>query len=80
MKLLECFITLTVLSSVVNSHPVNMICVPTCNPNITANVEFVNEWLNHSSNTGIYQLRNQIGTVVNKLLVNAQTDVSQSIH
>jgi len=75
MKLLGSFITLTLLS-VVNSHPVNMICVPACNLNITANVEFVNEWLNHSNNEGIHQLCDHKGTVVNVLLNDASTDVS----
>ena len=60
--------------SVVNSYPVNMICVPVCNLNVTANAEFVNEWL---SATGIHQLRNHRGTVINKLLNDASTDVSQ---
>ena len=73
MKCLVYFISLTMLS-VVNSYPVNMICVPVCNLNVTANAEFVNEWL---SATGIHQLRNHRGTIINELLNDASTDVSQ---
>ena len=76
MKFIECFIVLTLLS-VVNCLPINMICVPVCNPNITVSVEFVNEWLNHSSATGVYQLRNHKDTVIHDLLNDASTDVSQ---
>ena len=75
MKFLNYFIALTWLS-VVNTHPINMICVPACNSNITANGGFVNEWLNHNSTTGLHQLRRHKGTVVNVLLEDAFTDVS----
>ena len=54
-----------------------MVCVSLCNPNITTSIEFVNEWLNHSSATGLYQLHDHVGTVVNVLLNNASTDVRQ---
>ena len=73
MKFLVYSIVLAMLS-VVNSYPVNMICVPVCNLNVTANAEFVNEWL---SATGIHQLRNHRGTIINELLNDASTDVSQ---
>ena len=76
MKFLMYSIVLAMLS-VVNSYPVNMICVPVCNLNVTANAEFVNEWLNHSSVTGLHQLRrNHKGAVINELLNIAETDVS----
>ena len=76
MNSLKYFIILIILSTV-HSHPVDMICVPICNQNITASVEFVNEWLNHDSNTsGIHQLRNHKGTVVYRLLKDVDTDVS----
>ena len=66
MKSLGCFIT-CILLSMADSHPV---CMPTCNPNITASVKFVNEWLNHSNNaTGIH-------TIVKLLLEHVSTDVS----
>ena len=68
MKVLECFIALTLLS-VVNSHPINMICVPACNPDITVNEGFITEWLNNSRTTGL----------IDDLLNIASTDVSQLI-
>ena len=74
MKCLEYFISFTLLS-VVSSLPVKMICVQVCNPEITATPEFVNEWLSHT--TGIYQLRNHKDTVVNRVLNEGSTDVSQ---
>ena len=73
MKLLVCFISLTLLS-VVNSYPVNMICVPVCNLNVTANTGFVNDWL---SARGPHQMCNHRGTIVNKLLNDVSTEVSQ---
>lgn len=77
MKLLMCFSFIMVkLLSVVNCHPVNMICVPICNTNITADEELVEGWLNHSSTTGVHQLRNHKGTVVHRLLKEVLTDVS----
>lgn len=63
--------------SVVNSYPVSMVCVPMCNQNVTASAEFVNDWLNHSSTTGLHQLhRNHRGSVISELLKDAQTGVS----
>lgn len=73
MKVLEYFISLTLLS-VVNSLPVKMICVQVCNEEITASSEFVDEWESHSK--GLHQLRNHGDTVVNKLLIDGSTDVS----
>ena len=70
MKVLEYFISLTLLS-VVSSLPVKMICVQVCNPEITASLEFVKEWQGHNT-----QLRNHKDTVVNKLLNDGSTDVS----
>ena len=78
MKCIGCFIVLALLP-VVNCHPINMICVPVCNPNITASAEFVNEWLNDSSPTGMYQLLNHKDTVTHELLNNASTNVSQPV-
>ena len=75
MKLLVCFMGLTLLS-VVNSYPVNMICVPVCNLNVTTSAEFMNDWL---SATGIHQMRNHRGTIINKLLNDASTEVSQLV-
>lgn len=76
MNILKYLTILTVLSAV-NSHPVNMVCVPECNSNLTANVQFMNEWLNPDSNTsGIHQLRNHKDTVAYRLLENVDTDVS----
>ena len=76
MNIMKCFTILAVLSAV-NSHAVDMVCVPECNSNITANVGFVNEWLNHDSNTsGIHQLRNHKDTVVYRLMEDVDTDVS----
>ena len=75
MYFLEYFVSLTLLS-VVNCLPVKMICVQICNPEITVSLEFVNEWLSHA--TGIHQLRNHKDTVVNRLLKDGSTDVSQS--
>ena len=76
MKFLVYSVTLA-LVSVVNSYPVNMLCVPMCNLNVTANAEFVNDWLNHSSATGLHQLRNSHkGSVINELLKMARTGVS----
>lgn len=69
-------ITLILLPmAMVYSYPVNMICVPGCYLNMTANAEFVNEWLHHNS-TGLHQLRNHKGTLVNDLLDYTSTDVS----
>ena len=75
MRIMKYFVMLTLLSVVV-CHPINMICVP-CNPKLTVPAEFVNEWLNNSSNsTGILQLRNHRGTVVNRLLSDVNSEVS----
>ena len=75
MRIMEYFVMPTLLSVVI-CHPVNMICVP-CNPKLTATVDFVNEWLNDSSNpTGIRQLLNHKGTVVNRLLHDVNSEVS----
>ena len=76
MNALKCYIILRVLSSVA-SHPVNMICVPVCSPNITASAEFVNKWLDHNNSLGIHQLRNHKGTTVYRLLEDLGTEVSQ---
>ena len=75
MKVLEYFISLTLLS-VVNSLPVKMICVPVCNEEITASSEFVNEW--RSNSTGLRQLlkHGNTVTVVAKLLIDGSTEVS----
>ena len=61
--------------SMTDSHPVNMICIPQCNANITASEKFVNEWLNHTSDTGLHQLRNSMGTIISMLMKTAFTDV-----
>ena len=76
MKLMKYLISLMLLPmNMINSYPVNMICVPVCNLNVTASVEFVNDWLNHSSTGGIRQLR----SVVKDLLTDASTDVSHTV-
>ena len=75
MKLLRCLITLLMLI-MTDSHPVNMICMPQCNANITASEKFVNEWLNRTSDTGMHQLRNNMGTIISMLMENAPTHVS----
>ena len=76
MKLMKYLISLMLLPmNMINSYPVNMICVPVCNLNVTASVEFVNDWLNHSSTGGIHQLR----SVVKDLLTDASTDVSHTV-
>ena len=63
--------------SAVNSRSVDMICVPVCNPNITASAEFIDEWLSHDSNTsGIHQLRKHKDAVVYRLMKGVDTDVS----
>ena len=74
MNILKYFTILTVLSAV-DSHPVDMACVPECNSNITANVKFVNKWLSRDT-SGIHQLRNRRGTVVYRLMEDVETDVS----
>ena len=61
---------------VIDSYPVNMICVPVCNVNVTANAEFVNDWLDHDSTGGIHQLR----SVVKDLLNDASTDVTHTVN
>ena len=75
MKLLECFVSVTLLS-VVSSLPVKMICVEMCNSKITASTEFVNEWLSYSNAVGVHQLRRHNGTLIYKLLEDGSTDVS----
>ena len=62
--------------ALINSYLVNMACVPVCNLNVTANAEFVNEWLDHSSAVGIHRLR----SVVNDLLNDVSTDVSLTVN
>lgn len=64
-----------IMLTMANSHPVNMICIPQCNANITANEKFVNEWLNLTSDTGIHQLRNREGTIINMLMESTCTHV-----
>ena len=63
-----------IVLSMADSHPVNMICIPQCNPNITASEKFVNEWLNRTSDTGIHQLR-RTGTIISMLMENTCTHV-----
>lgn len=75
MKFLDYFMVLAMLLSVVNSYPVNMICVPACNPKIMASTEFVNGWLSH----GIEQLQYRKGTVIEAALKNASIDVSHLV-
>ena len=61
----------------VDSHPVNMICIPQCNVNITASEKFLNEWLNHTNDMGIHQLRrNRKDTIISMLLEETCTHVS----
>ena len=62
--------------ALINSYPVNMACVSVCNLNVTANAEFVNEWLDHSSAVGIHRLH----SVVNDLLNDVSTDVSLTVN
>ena len=38
MKLIKCFI-IVLIASLTDCHPVNMICIPRCNINITASEE-----------------------------------------
>ena len=77
MNFSEYLITLMLLSVyIVNSYPINMICVPACNPNITATAEFIKEWSNHSNIVGIHQLCDEADTVVSDLLKDVSTDVS----
>ena len=77
MKLLGCFIALLMLS-VAKPHPVHMICMPSCNMDITASEEYIWEWLNNSNDVGIQQLRNSMdmGTIINVLIRNSSTSVS----
>ena len=77
MKLLECFIGLGMLS-VANSYPVNMICITSCNMEVTAREEFIQEWLDNGSDTGIHQLHISVDmdTVINTLIRNVSTSVS----
>lgn len=73
MKFLEFFILTLAVMSLATCHP---ICAPACNSNIAANVQFVNEWLNHSSDAkGIHKLRNRKSTVVHQLLKDVNTKV-----
>lgn len=75
MKCLVCILAF-MLSPMVNSYPVDVVCAPECNQNIITTAEFVNEWLNQSSRTGVHQLRNHKDTIVNVLLNSASTGVS----
>lgn len=76
MKILEYFVISTLLSVAI-CRPLNMICMPMCNTNITATVKFVNEWMNDSSNAiGINQLRDHTDTVVYRLLRDVDSGVS----
>ena len=59
------------------SHPINMICVPVCSPDVTANKAFLNQWLSNDDFTGIDQLRNHRNTVIGRLLTLSSTDVSK---
>ena len=77
MNCIECFIGL-ILLSVVHCHPINMVCVPACSPNITASAEMIHGWLNQNSAEGIYQLHYREDTVIYKLMEEAPTEVSQS--
>ena len=63
--------------SVANSYPVNMVCIPSCNMEVTASEEFIQEWLDNGSDTGIHQLHTSMdmGTVINTL-INVSTSVS----
>ena len=67
MKLVAmgCFVALMMLL-VAESHPVHMICMPSCNANITASEQFVEEWLNHISN---------MRTIINMVISEASTIV-----
>ena len=72
MKLLAmgCFIIMMMLL-VAESHPVHMICMPSCNANITASEQFVEEWLNHSSN---------MSTIINMVMSDASTKVIDNLY
>jgi len=59
------------------SHPINMICIPVCSPNVTANEKLINHWLSNKDSTGIDQLLNHEGTVIRRLLSLSSTDVSE---
>jgi len=58
------------------SHPINMICIPVCSPNVTANETLVNHWLSNEDSTGIDQLLNHKGTIIRSLMNLLSTDVS----
>ena len=60
----------------VHSHPINMICVPVCSSNVTANETLLNHWLSNDDSTGIDQLLNKEGTVTEELRRLSSTDVS----
>jgi len=60
----------------VQSHPINMICVPVCSPNVTANETLINDWLSNDDSTGIDQLLDHEGTVIKSLKDLSSTDVS----
>ena len=66
---MECFVALMMLS-VAESHPVHMICMPSCNANIIASEHFVEEWLNHSSN---------MSTIVNMIMSDTATNVIDNL-
>ena len=59
------------------SHPVNMICVPVCSPNISAKETLLNQWKSNDQSTGIDQLLNHKGTVIRGLMSLSSTDVSK---
>jgi len=61
---------------VVQSHPINMICVPVCSPNVTANETLINDWLSNDDSTGIDQLLDHEDTVIKSLKNLSSTDVS----
>ena len=62
----------------VYSRPINIICVPVCSPNVTANEPrtLLNQWLGNDQSTGIDQLLNHKGTVIRTLISLSSTDVS----
>jgi len=71
------FAVILLQSLLVQSHPINMICVPVCSPNVTANETLINHWLSNDDSTGIDQLLDHEDTVIKSLKDLSSTDVSE---
>ena len=76
MKMQIVLVSVSLLVLAVNSHP---ICNKVCSENITANVMFLDEWLDLSDDSkGIDQLRRRSrNSVASKLLSSMSPSVSQ---